>query len=155
MMWMYERTEKRFKYLQGLIVPRLNITWVQQVLNTKFNTYTVPDSMNIEDVDIISLKTNKFLGTKTLLYYQIVCPYYVASYTPKKITGTVTEKEVKNVAYTPVLLCNGSYNLVAKTTTDASGNFNFSNIPPGTYTIIAPDYSITGYNSVLLSGVLI
>lgn len=155
MMWMYERTEKRFKYLQGLIVPRINTTWVQPILNTKFKTYYIPVSQNVEDVDMILFSTKKFLGTKTKLYYQHFTPYYVALYSPKKITGTVTEKEVKNVSYTSVLLLNGSYNLVAKTTTNVDGTFNFSNVPPGTYTLVAPDYSVVGYNSVLLSGIIL
>jgi len=64
------------------------------------------------------------------------------------ISGTVLACPVQNCA-TPqalagatVTVTNGS-TTVATTTADASGNYSFSNIPSGTYTITAAGYDAT------------
>lgn len=155
MLLLYERKEKVFKYLEGLIVPYIQTAWSEFVLDTKYPIYCVPASSNVEDVDMISFLTKRSICTRTDGYYKHFMPFYIAPYNPRKIEGLITEKSVSNVAFTDVCLFNVSLSLLLKTSTDKNGKFNFSNLPPGSYTIVAPDYSTSNYNSVIFSGIIL
>ena len=77
-------------------------------------------------------------------------PYYVASLAPSKgnISGTVTDASGLTIPGAVVSVSNGT--LTWSTTTDGSGNYSFTNVPSGTYTLQIASF---GYNSYTNSSV--
>ncbi|MCE1184871.1 MAG: carboxypeptidase regulatory-like domain-containing protein [Rhodocyclales bacterium] len=77
------------------------------------------------------------------------------------ISGTVFRDQNNNgvqnagdtgIAGVTVQLLNASNTVVATTTTDASGNYSFSNLNPGTYSILEPTQPADTSNGVTVAG---
>src|ERR1700681_1564248 len=58
------------------------------------------------------------------------------------LLGTITDSSGASVANAKVTITDANTGISRTTNTNESGNYNFSDLPPGTYTVIA---EITGF----------
>jgi hypothetical protein len=123
----------------GRFISRLkpSASYVLQTLNINIPAGSQADTANIiiSSSNYLSktLNLTQCIGN-TLLIDDLAFGYSSSGY---KISGAVTYDNSKNTAMSSikVYLKNTSDKIIDSTTTDASGNFQFSNVANGTYTL--------------------
>src|SRR5260370_26399661 len=66
------------------------------------------------------------------------------------LLGTITDSSGASVANTKVTITDTNTGISRTTNTNESGNYNFSDLPPGTYTVSA---EVTGFKRASRAGV--